>query len=141
MQISLDQFLGAIMSRVDNLEATMDDLRLRANIAMRIAKAALGEFSRDDVLKAVKEELEVTKNAGLTEDGDEIEEISGKLTDSIYDWLQGDVAQLKEKMDEYKKKLQEAVESEKSKVIDVAPAGFVNQLGQNQPQKKGKILF
>ena len=37
MQISLDQFLSAIMA-VDNLEATIDDLRLRTNIAMRLVK-------------------------------------------------------------------------------------------------------
>ncbi|HNU23829.1 MAG TPA: hypothetical protein PKN37_06140, partial [Mesotoga sp.] len=67
--------------------------------------------------------------------------ISEKLTDSIYGWLEGDVSELREKMDAYRKKLQEAMEAEKSKVIDVAPAGFVNQLGQEIGNKKGKIIF
>jgi len=141
MQISLDQFLGAIMSRVDNLEATIDDLRLRTNIAMRLVKAAVPELTREAVEKAVSEELEVTKNAGMMEESDEIEEISSKLTESIFGWLEGDVTELKEKMDAYRKRLQEAMEAEKSKVIDVAPASFVNQLGQEKGQKKGKIVF
>ncbi|AFK06060.1 hypothetical protein BG32_07865 [Mesotoga sp. HF07.pep.5.2.highcov] len=141
MQVSLDQFLGAIMSRVDNLEATIDDLRLRTNIAMRLVKSVVPELTRDDVEKAVSEELEITKNAGMMEESDEIEEISSRLTDSIFEWLQGDVAELREKMDAYRKKLQEAMEAEKNRVIDVAPAGFVNQLGQEKGQKKGKLLF
>lgn len=141
MQISLDQFLGAIMSRVDNLEATIDDLRLRTNIAMRLVKSAVPQLTKDDVERAVSEELEVTKEAGMMEENDEIEAISEKLTDSIYGWLEGDVSELREKMDAYRKKLQEAMEAEKSKVIDVAPAGFVNQLGQELGNKKGKILF
>jgi hypothetical protein len=106
MQISLDQFLGAIMSRVDNLEATIDDLRLRTNIAMRLVKTTVPELTRDDVEKAVSEELEVTKNAGMMEESDEIEEISSKLTESIFGWLEGDVTELKEMMDAYRKRLQ-----------------------------------
>jgi len=141
MQVSLDQFLGAIMSRVDNLEATIDDLRLRTNIAMRLVKSVVPELTRDDVEKAVSEELEITKNAGMMEESDEIEKISSRFTDSIFEWLQGDVAELREKMDAYRKKLQEAMEAEKNRVIDVAPAGFVNQLGQEKGQKKGKLLF
>ena len=57
MQISLDQFLSAIMARVDNLEATIDDLRLRTNIAMRLVKIMTPDFTRDDVKKAVEDEL------------------------------------------------------------------------------------
>jgi len=141
MQISLDQFLSAIMARVDNLEATIDDLRMRTNIAMRLVKFMAPDFTRNDVKKAVEEELEVTMNAGLMEENERGEEITDRLTDNIYDWLQGDVSELKERMDEYRKKLQEAMEAEKSKVIDVAPASFVNQLGQERGPKKGKILF
>jgi len=141
MQISLDQFLSAIMARVDNLEATIDDLRLRTNIAMRLVKIMAPDFTRDDVKKAVEDELEITVNAGLMEENERGEEITDRLTDNIYDWLQGDVSELKERMDEYRKKMQEAMEAEKSKVIDVAPAGFVNQLGQERGSKKGKILF
>ncbi len=141
MQISLDQFLGAVMSRLDNLEATIDDLRLRTNIAMRLAKSLLPDLTRDDVLNVVTEELSITESAGLMEDSDRVEDIAERLADSIYGWLQGDVAELREKMDEYKKRLQEAMEAEKSKVIDVAPAGFVNQLGHDKGSKKGKILF
>lgn len=129
------------MSRVDNLEATIDDLRLRTNIAMRLVKSVVPELTRDDVEKVVSEELEITKNAGMMEESDEVEEISSRLTDSIFGWLQGDVAELRERMDAYRKRLQEAMEAEKNKVIDVAPAGFVNQLGQEKGQKKGKLLF
>ncbi len=103
MQISLDQFLGAIMSRVDNLEATIDDLRLRTNIAMRLVKSAVPQLTKDDVERAVSEELEVTKEAGMMEENDEIEAISEKLTDSIYGWLEGDVSELREKMDAYER--------------------------------------
>ena len=67
--------------------------------------------------------------------------ITDRLTDNIYDWLQGDVSELKERMDEYRKKMQEAMEAEKSKVIDVAPAGFVNQLGQERGSKKEDTLL
>jgi molecular chaperone GrpE (heat shock protein) len=108
---------------------------------MRLVKATVPELTRDAVEKAVREELEVTKNAGMMEESDEFEEISSKLTESIFGWLEGDVTELKEKMDAYRKRLQEAMEAEKSKVIDVAPAGFVNQLGQEKGQKKGKIVF
>ncbi|ACR80208.1 MULTISPECIES: hypothetical protein [Kosmotoga] len=144
MQVSLEQLLSALIAKVDALEASVDDLRVRTNITLRLLKN-LGkeEIDRDTVKKAVEEEFRVSKEAGLIEDSADVVKMIESFADDIYKWLTGDVRELREKMDEYKRKLEEALMSQ-SKVIDVAPADFVKKLkpkGPKDPDGGGKILF
>ncbi|MBO8165723.1 MAG: hypothetical protein DRP32_01490 [Thermotogae bacterium] len=140
MQISLEQILSVLMGKVEALEAALDDLRLRNNIILRLVKNS-GELDREMIQKAVKEELEVSKKAGLIEDNKETLSTIDSLTDSIYKWLTGDVEDIKAKMDEYRKKMEEVMKEQESKVIDVAPPDFVKKLEPKEPKKNGGIIL
>jgi len=128
------------MGKVEALEAALDDLRLRNNIILRLVKNS-GELDREMIQKAVKEELEVSKKAGLIEDNKETLSTIDSLTDSIYKWLTGDVEDIKAKMDEYRKKMKEVMKEQESKVIDVAPPDFVKKLEPKEPKKNGGIIL
>lgn len=143
MQVSLEQLLSALIAKVDALEASVDDLRVRTNITLRLLKNLGKEIDRDTVKKAVEEEFRVSKEAGLMEDSADVEKMVESFADDIYKWLAGDVSELRARMDEYKRKLEEALMTQ-SKVIDVAPADFVKKLkpkGPKDPDAGGKILF
>lgn len=140
MQISLEQILSVLMSKVEALEAAMDDLRLRNNIILRLIKKS-GEIDKEAIQEAVTEELEVSKKAGLIEEERETMSTVASLTDSIYKWLSGDVEEIKTKMDEYRKKMEEIMKEQESKVIDVAPPDFVKKLEPKEPKKNGGIIF
>jgi len=140
VQISLEQILSVLMGKVEALEAALDDLRLRNNIILRLVKNS-GELDREMIQEAVKEELEVSKKAGLIEDNKETLSTIDSLTDSIYKWLTGDVEDIKAKMDEYRKKMKEVMKEQESKVIDVAPPDFVKKLEPKEPKKNGGIIL
>ncbi|OAA31293.1 hypothetical protein AT15_07290 [Kosmotoga arenicorallina S304] len=140
MQISLEQILSVLMSKVEALEAAMDDLRLRNNIILRLIKRS-GEIDKETIQEAVMEELEVSKKAGLIEEERETSSTVASLTDSIYNWLTGDVEEIKAKMDEYRKKMEEIMKEQESKVIDVAPPDFVKRLEPKEPKKNGGIIL
>ncbi|WP_273230165.1 hypothetical protein [Kosmotoga pacifica] len=128
------------MGKVEALEAALDDLRLRNNILLRLL-GSLGEMNKEKIEEAVKEELEVSRKAGLIEDNREIQSTVENLTDSIYKWFVGDVEDIRAKMDEYRKKMEEVLKEQESKVIDVAPADFVKRLEPKEPNKGGGIIL
>ncbi|HAA86541.1 MAG TPA: hypothetical protein DCE14_09395, partial [Kosmotogaceae bacterium] len=126
MQVTLDQLLSAIMSRMDSMEASLNDLRIKTNVLLRLMKEDDSEFTKDRVLGAVKNELEVMKKAGML-DSEDTNEISISISDGIYNWLQGDVADIREKIDNYRKQMDESAE-DGDNVIDVASPDFLSRL-------------
>lgn len=143
MQVTLDQLLSAIMSRMDSMEASLNDLRIKTNVLLRLMKEDDSEFTKDRVLGAVKNELEVMKKAGML-DSEDTNEISISISDGIYNWLQGDVADIREKIDNYRKQMDESAE-DGDNVIDVASPDFLNRLesvkGKPKKSDKGNLLF
>ncbi|KUK93890.1 MAG: Uncharacterized protein XE05_0909 [Thermotogales bacterium 46_20] len=143
MQVTLDQLLSAIMSRMDSMEASLNDLRIKTNVLLRLMKEDDSEFTKDRVLGAVKNELEVMKKAGML-DSEDTNEISISISDGIYNWLQGDVADIREKIDNYRKQMDESAE-DGDNVIDVASPDFLSRLesvkGKPKKSDKGNLLF
>jgi hypothetical protein len=143
VQVTLDQLLSAIMSRMDSMESSLNDLRIKTNVLLRLMKEDDSEFSKDRVLEAVKSELEVMKQAGML-DSEDTNEISSSITDGIYNWLQGDVADIREKIDSYRKQMDESAE-DGDNVIDVASPDFLSRLenvkGKSKKSDKGNLLF
>lgn len=143
MQVSLDQILTALLTKVDTIEASMDDLRLKNNILLRLIKEFSPELTKEKLEEVIKAEFATTENAGLIdiETADKTGEMAVKMAESMYNWLEGNVDDIKEKMQEYRKQMEEAMEKERNgNVIDVAPANFVNSLNKN-PKKGGNGLI
>ena len=131
MQVTLDQLLSVFMARLESLETMLEDLKLRENITLRLLSKKL-VVSKEDIQEAVKEEFNVMKKAGMIESNEEaISESERTMAEELYKWIDGDVDDLRKQIEEYKKKLKEAIEKEqKGKVIDVAPPDLLQRLEQ-----------
>lgn len=142
MQVSIEQLLSGLMSKLEALESSIDDVRLKNNILLRLLKdVSPKEISITTIQLAVKEELKITKEAGLIEENQDTTMTEKRITDSLYKWLEGDVSDIKEQVTEYKKKMEEA-QREQAGSIDIAPPNFVDALGSQQKKNKdGKIIF
>ncbi|MFO7881445.1 MAG: hypothetical protein R6U52_02770 [Kosmotogaceae bacterium] len=137
MQVSLEDILTSLLSKVESLEATVDDLRVKSNVLFRLYKEQNDDEDIDEevIRSAVKEEFEISKKAGLINEEASIDEAIDNVTDGLIKWLKGDVEEIRKRMEEYRNKVKDAMENDK--VIDVAPANFVNQIKGDQ-QKKNK---
>lgn len=143
VQVTLDQLLSAIMSRMDSMEASLNDIRIKTNVLLRLLKENGTELTKDRILEVVKEELEVMSRAGML-DSEETDEISSSIAEGIHKWLEGDVADIREKIDNYRKEAKEAG-SDSDNVIDVASPDFLSRLenvkGKSKKGDKGNLLF
>ncbi|MGC9384155.1 MAG: hypothetical protein ACP5D6_06120 [Kosmotogaceae bacterium] len=144
MQVSLEDILTSLLSKVESLEATVDDLRVKSNVLFRLYKEQNEDngVDKETIRNAVKEEFEISKKAGLINEGSSIHEAIDNVTDGLVKWLNGDVEEIRKQMEEYRKKVAETME--KDNVIDVAPANFVNQLKRNQQKRnnnENKLIY
>jgi len=144
MQVSLEDILTSLLSKVESLEATVDDLRVKSNVLFRLYKEQNDgdEIDKEAIKNAVKEEFEISKKAGLINENSSIDEAVDNVTDGLIKWLEGDVEEIRKRMEEYRKKVKEAMDNDN--VIDVAPANFVNQLKGNQQRRKNddnKLIY
>ncbi|MFW6120755.1 MAG: hypothetical protein ACOC80_07615 [Petrotogales bacterium] len=144
MQVSLEDILTSLLSKVESLEATVDDLRVKSNVLFRLYKEQNDDedIDKDAIRNAVTEEFEISKKAGLINEEASIDEAIDNVTDGLIKWLEGDVDEIRKQMQEYRKKVKEAMENDKN--IDVAPANFVNQLKGNQQKKNNndnKLIY
>jgi hypothetical protein len=144
MQVSLEDILTSLLSKVESLEATVDDLRVKSNVLFRLYKEQNedNDVDKETIRNAVKEEFEISKKAGLINEGSSIDEAIDNVTDGLVKWLNGDVEEIRKQMEEYRKKVAEAMENDN--VIDIAPANFVNQLKGNQQKKnnnENKLIY
>ncbi|PNR96942.1 hypothetical protein [Petrotoga olearia] len=148
MQVSLDQLLQALMVRLESLEISLEDLKFRTNVALRLIKKN-DLLDEDKVKESVKEELSALNE--LSEDqmdlsDERIEEISK----GIIQWIDNDLDSLKKRMADYQEKMRQLLEQEEAVGnISIAPPELLNQLeraglAKNQNEKgknKGNIIM
>ncbi|WP_103927520.1 hypothetical protein [Petrotoga sp. SL27] len=148
MQVSLDQLLQALMVRLESLEISIEDLKFRTNVALRLIKKN-DLVDEDKVKESVKEELNALNE--LSEDkmdlsDERIEEISK----GIIQWIDNDLDSLKKRMADYQEKMKQLLEQEEAAGnISIAPPELLNQLertgiGKNQKEKdknSGNIII
>jgi hypothetical protein len=60
MQISIEQIIQVIMAKLENIELSLEDIKFRSNVAVRILRDN-DMLNQEDVEKAVKEEFEDLK--------------------------------------------------------------------------------
>lgn len=126
MQIGLDELLSMLLARVDGLAMDAENQKSRFNIMFRILYKK-GLFSEADALEAVREEHHILKDLGMLDKMPE-EEALKAAADALMLWVKGDVAAIRKSMEEYDKRLQEAMNKQQKPKIDVAPAAVLNQL-------------
>jgi len=134
MQVTLDQLLSVIMARLESMETMIEDLKLKENIALRLLSKKIG-VTREDIQEAVREEFKIMKKAGMIESEEtETTESENAMVEELYKWISGDVEELRKQIEEYKKRLKEALDREQ-KVIDVAPPDLLQRLDQVKGKK------
>lgn len=144
VQISLEEVLSMLLSRVELLSVNEENSKTRFNVLAR-ALYKKGILNDEDILSAVKDEYKMLKELGLI--GEEpAEEVTQALADSILQWIKGDVEAIKKSMEEYEKRLREYSTQETSRSnITVAPSSVLQQLDKlGGPAKKpggGKLII
>ena len=140
MQISLEEIISMLLSRVESLSANDENSKTKSNIIYR-ALYKKGLITEEDILDSVKEEYRMLKELGVIQ-AEPKEEMYRTITDGILQWIKGDVEGIKRSMAQYEKKLQEYTREEAAKKpkIEVAGANVLNQL-DNMAGGKGKLII
>lgn len=139
MQISLEEIITMLLSRVESLSANDENNKTKSNIIYR-ALYKKGLITEEDIMDSVKEEYKMLKELGViqTEPKDEMYQT---ISDGILQWIKGDVEGIKKSMADYEKKLQEYAREEAAQKpkIQVAGANVLNQL-DSMSGGKGKLI-
>lgn len=137
MQISLEEIITMLLTRVESLSANEENSKTKANILNRVLYKK-GILTEADILDSVKEEYRMLKALGVIQ-AEPGEDVYKTVTDGIVQWIKGDVEGIKKSMEEYEKKLQEYAREEASKPkIEVASANVLTQL--DQASKGSKLI-
>jgi len=143
MQISLDELLSMLMARVDGLALNQENMRSRFNILGRVFYRK-GLINEEDIFESIREEHRIMKDLGLIDEMPE-EDILRAMSDSILQWIKGDVEAIRKSMEDYEKKMQELASKQAQKPkIDVASPAVLEQLDRMRGQQKkggGKIIL
>lgn len=139
MQIGLEELLSMLVSRLDGVTLDSENQKSRFNIMFRTLWKK-GLISEEDVLESVRDEHRILHELGVISKMPD-EEALRTAADGIMLWVKGDSAAIRKSMEEYDKKIREAMAKQQSK-IDVAPAGVLNQLDRlGGSQGGGKKLI
>ena len=139
MQVSLEEIITMLLSRVESLSANDENSKTKSNIIYR-ALYKKGLITEEDIMDSVKEEYRMLKELGVIQ-AEPKDEMYSTITDGILQWIKGDVEGIKRSMAEYEKKLQEYAREEAAKKpkIEVAGANVLNQL-DSMAGAKGKLI-
>lgn len=127
MDMSLEELMNMLISRLEGLSASVEDLRFRINI-IGSALADQDMIKKDEIRAAVRKQLNIMKYLGSTDNVD-YNTVEG-LTESIMNWFDGDMTAIKAEYEQYKKIMEEAEEKIKKEGqrIEIAGAGSLGDL-------------
>jgi uncharacterized protein YecA (UPF0149 family) len=143
MQVSLDEILSMLLARVDSLAINDENSKSKFNIVARVLYKK-GILTDADIVESIKEEHRMLKELGAIaeEPSDDIVET---IADGILQWIKGDIDSLKKGMEEYERKVQEAMAKQQAQKpkIDVASPAVLQQLNRmgGKGQGGGKLII
>ena len=139
MQIGLDDLLGMLMSRVEEMSLDTENQKSKFNIMFRILYRK-GIFNETDVFNSIKEENKLLLELGMIKEMPDDKTIKA-AADNLMLWIKGDAKEIKNSLEEMRKRLQEAAEKQNKPKIDVAPAGVLNELDRIGANNSKKIIL
>ena len=141
MQISLEEIISMLLSRVESLSANDENNKTKANIIYRVLYKK-GLLTESDILDSVKEEYGMLVELGAISQ-EPSPDMYQTITDGILQWIKGDVEGIKKSMEDYEKKLQEYAREEAAKKpkIEVAGANVLNQLDAATGKGGSKLII
>jgi hypothetical protein len=139
MQIGLDELLGMLVSRVEELAADNENQKSRFNIMFRMLYKK-GLFNENDALDAIRDENRILLELGLIKAMPE-EKTLKAAADNLMLWVKGDTKEIKRSIEELQKRIQEEEEKQNKPKIATAPAGVLNELDRLGANNTGKKLI
>jgi hypothetical protein len=133
MQVSLDEIITMLLSRVESLAMSDENNKTKFNIVLRVLYKK-GLVTDQEIRDSVAEEHRMLKDLGLiqTLPGDDIVDM---VTENIVQWAKGDTASIKRGMEEYEKKLKDyAREESRKSSLTVASPDVLHQLDRLAPR-------
>ena len=127
MEMSIEELMNMLVSRLEGLSASVEDLRFRINI---IGSALVDQdvIKKDDIRAAVRKQLNIMKYLGSADNVD-YNTVEG-LTESIMNWFDGDMSAIKAEYEQYKRLMEEAEGkiNKESQRIEIAGPGSLGDL-------------
>lgn len=143
MQISLEEVISMLLSRVESLALNSENDKTKFNIILR-ALYKKGIITDADVEDSVREEHRMLLELGLVKEAPNDETVKS-IVDGILQWARGDVDAIKHAMEEYEKKVRQYQEEEaRRSSLTVASADALDQLDRlAQPGAggRGKLII
>ena len=139
MQIGLDDLLGMLVSRVEELALDNENQKSRFNIMFRMLYKK-GLFDEHDALDAIREENKILLELGLIKAMPD-EKTLKAAADNLMLWIKGDTKEIKHSIEELQKRIQEEESKQNSPRIETAPAGVLNQLDRLGGNTNKKLIL
>lgn len=140
MQISLDEVLSMLISRVDSLSMANENMKSHANIVAR-ALYKKGFLTDEDIIASIKDENQLMQRLGALKELPDEESVK-TVADSILQWIKCDDAGIKKSLQDYKEKMEAMIKEEQSKPrLDVASAADLQRLNRMSGKSGSKLLI
>ena len=140
MQISLDEVLSMLLSRVDAMTMANENMKSKFNILAR-ALYKKGLLNDDDILQSVKDEHQLLVDLGAIKSIPD-EATLKSIADNVTQWVKNDAEAIKKSMMEYEAKVKAMIEEEEKKPrLDVASAADLLRLDRMSGKAQGSRLI
>jgi len=144
MQISLEEVITMLLSRVESLAMSDENGKTRFNVVTR-ALYKKGLITDEDIMESVRDEHRMLKELGMLQDLPN-DDVVKAVAEGILQWIRGDVDAIRHAMEEYDKRLKEyAREESRKSTIAVASSDVLQQLDRfSQPpgsNRGGKLII
>lgn len=140
MQISIEEVLSMLLSRVEGLAMQSESHKTRINVLAR-ALYRKGLLTKEELLESLVAEHQLMVELGALPQMPSDEDMAA-MNDSFIQWLEGDAEAIKKSMEEYQAKLQEMMRAEAAKPrLDVASAEDLRRLDQMKDAAGGKLIL
>ncbi len=139
MQITLDELLGMLVSRVEDLALNNENQKSRFNIMFRMLYKK-GLFNEKDVLDSIREENKILLELGIIKAMPDDKTLKA-AADNLMQWIKGDTKEIKRSIEELQKRIQEADEKQNAPKITTAPAGVLNELDRLGGNNNKKLIL
>ena len=139
MQIGLDELLGMLVSRVEELAVDNENQKSRFNIMFRMLYKK-GLFNENDALDAIREENKILLELGLIKAMPDDKTLKA-AADNLMLWIKGDTKEIKRSIEELQKRIQEEQSKQNAPRIETAPAGVLNELDRLGGNNNKKLIL
>ena len=140
MQISLDEVLSMLLSRVDAMTVANENMKSKFNILAR-ALYKKGFLTDEDLVQSVKEEHKLLLDLGAIKEMPDDEALRS-IADNMIVWIKNDAEAIRKNMKDYEAKVKAMIEEEEKKPrLDVASAADLQRLERMSGKKSGGGLI